>query len=362
MIKNYLRRIAMTMPSKYHPFFKMAYNKAEIRYQSVSSRRKIHCSQRIVFLAPEIADIETYEFLSPGSGQVMVETAFNAVSVGTEMAQIVGTMPKPFPYWPGYSGSGVVVAVGKHVTGIKSGDAVAGQFKHAHRLVVDADKAFVLPDEVRMEEAAFIEIGIIVLQAIHKAAIRAGESALVIGQGIIGQMADRLARLSGAAPVFAAALSTKRESIALASGGADLFRLSGELDENLVEVVIESSGASAAFHQALRVAKPEGRVILLGSSRELQRDVQVQQYIQSKSLCIIGAHVSIMPKMDSSPKLYTYRQEGSLFVEFLQSQMLSIMPMITHTVHADKANALFEGLSNSTISPVGMLLDWNTTA
>lgn len=355
---DYLRRLALRLPQSWHPTIRAIYQRGSIRSESLRSGRGVCRSQRVMFMAPEIADLDAYEFLAPGPDELQVDVVYNAVSVGTEVAQLLGTMPKGFPYWPGYSGAGIVSRVGDRISGIRIGDLVAGQFKHARRLVVKASKSFLLPPDIKLDEAAFMEIGIIVLQAIRKAEIRPGETTVVIGQGIIGQMANRLARAAGAGPIFAVASSARRQQLALADGGADRFWTLDAVEPDLADVVIEASGAPGAFQTALAVAKPQGRVVLLGSARNTDRNSAIGEYVQRKSLRVIGAHVSVMPGQDFSRGMWTYHHEGEVFADLLCSGKLLIQPIITHKCDAREVNHLYETLCQDTLPSVGVLLDW----
>jgi len=362
MLKNMLRAVALKLPRAWHPRLKEAYNAVGLRLQGLLTWRAVHRAPRVVFVAPEVADVEIYEFLSPGPGEVLVDVAFNAVSVGTEVAQFLGLTPKSMPYWPGYSGAGIVTQVGRGVVNFSPGDRVAGQLKNGRNCVTKVDKLFHVPEGVPLEEASFIEIGIIVLQAIRKAAIMPGESALILGQGVIGHLATRLARLAGAAPVIASATSNMREAVVLSEGGADRFVLVADLGEDLANLVIEASGAHGAFSVALDAARPGGRVVVLGSARGQERGICVHRQIQRKGLRVVGAHITDIPERDSSFGRWTYQQEGRLFVDLLKSGLMSLEPIVTHRLDTERVDLLYEQLSRRTLrpAPVGVVLDWNS--
>lgn len=359
VLSRHIRSFALKMPKEWHPYLKDIRNYFQIRYQAVLKGRRILASQRIMFLGTEIADLEPFEFLSPGPNELLINVTCNALSFGTELASFVGALPKGFPYWPGYSGAGIVQHVGKNVKEINIGDRVTGQFKNAKHVVVDAEKVFRIPDVVNMEEASFIEMGIIVLQAVRKANIQPGDSVLVIGQGIIGQLAVRLARLAGGCPVYASASSRKRQSIALSNGGADEFLLVTDPMSNIADVVIEASGAPGTFAKAIASVKPKGKVVLLGSARMQETNIEVNRYIQNKNLHIVGAHISVLPSFESTAGYWTYRKEGELFIELLENKILSIIPIITDRWLPEEINRKYELLLSGEITPVGGLLKWN---
>lgn len=100
----------------------------------------------------------------------------------------------------------------------------------------------------------------------------AGQTVAVLGCGPIGLMAIGIARLAGAARIFATDLNPERLAIAQAMG-ADVVldarddvagALRAATDGNGVDVVLEMSGAAAALHQGFAAVTNGGRVSLLG--------------------------------------------------------------------------------------------------
>jgi predicted dehydrogenase/threonine dehydrogenase-like Zn-dependent dehydrogenase len=101
----------------------------------------------------------------------------------------------------GYSCAGVVEAVGEGVTGFAPGDRIAcagaGYANHAEWVSVPENLCALVPEGVGLEKAAFATVGAIALQGIRVAAPSLGEIAVVIGLGLIGQLASQLLRANG---------------------------------------------------------------------------------------------------------------------------------------------------------------------
>jgi threonine 3-dehydrogenase len=100
----------------------------------------------------------------------------------------------------------------------------------------------------------------------------AGQTVAVLGSGPIGLMAVGIARLAGAARVFATDINPERLALARRMG-ADVTidaredvvtRLRDETDGNGVDVVLEMSGAAEAIHQGFAAVTNGGRISLLG--------------------------------------------------------------------------------------------------
>ena len=101
----------------------------------------------------------------------------------------------------GYSAAGVVEEVGEEVGGFRRGDRVAcagvGYASHAELLSVPRNLCVRVPDRVGFDEAAYSTLGAIALQGVRLAAPTLGESVVVIGLGLLGQLAAQLLRANG---------------------------------------------------------------------------------------------------------------------------------------------------------------------
>ncbi|MBL8054628.1 MAG: zinc-binding alcohol dehydrogenase, partial [Nitrospira sp.] len=97
----------------------------------------------------------------------------------------------------GYCNVGVVVKVGRGVTGFSVGDCVASNGKHAEMVCVPKNLCAKVPDSVNDEAAAFTVIGAIGLQGIRLIQPTLGEAVVVTGLGLIGLMTVQLLRAHG---------------------------------------------------------------------------------------------------------------------------------------------------------------------
>ena len=101
----------------------------------------------------------------------------------------------------GYSAAGVVLAAGAGVTGVRPGQLVAtggaSKASHAEFQVVPGLLCATVPDGVPAEDAAFTTIASIALHGLRQAEVGPGSKVVVLGLGLIGQLAARLARASG---------------------------------------------------------------------------------------------------------------------------------------------------------------------
>src|ERR687884_1216044 len=99
----------------------------------------MHAIQAVI-VEPYRVEVREVELPPPAPNQVLVQTEASAVSAGTELAVYTGThqwLKDPtlpdwkFPFRPGYSAAGRVVAVGSAVPGWRPGDRVSYPGNHA---------------------------------------------------------------------------------------------------------------------------------------------------------------------------------------------------------------------------------------
>jgi NADPH2:quinone reductase len=222
----------------------------------------------------------------PGRGEVQI--AVKACSVNYPDVLIIQDMYqfKPErPFSPGSEASGVVEALGEGATGLKVGDRVLVMTGHggmAEKLIAPADRCVRIPDSMPFDEAAsfLLTYGTTHYALKDRAALRAGESLLVLGAaGGVGLSAVELGKAAGAR-VIAAASSEEKVALAKRHGAdagvvyppgpfdkagakalADLFK--SACGEDGANVVYDPVGGDYA-EAALRAIAWCGRFLVIG--------------------------------------------------------------------------------------------------
>src|SRR5678815_691280 len=177
----------------------------------------------------------------------------------------------------GYSASGIVAAVGEEVSEFQVGEGVAcagvGFASHAEVLSVPKNLCVHLPEGVSFESGAYGTLGAIALQGVRLAEPTLGESVVVIGLGLVGQLTVQLLKANGCR-VFGLDLDQSRVALALELG-ADKAVVSSEAATKEIEAWTRGHGADAVLitaatdsnepvELAARVSRLKGRVIVVG--------------------------------------------------------------------------------------------------
>jgi 2-desacetyl-2-hydroxyethyl bacteriochlorophyllide A dehydrogenase len=246
----------------------------------------------LVFAGPRAVRIEPTIVPRVGADQIRVRSLISGISHGTEMAWYQGRASalrkswdpagrvfndggpgRSYPVAPGYELVGVIDDVGAEVDAMAPGDLVYVDRPHATTHVVPADSAAPIPASLTAEAAVFYPLSRVALGAVHDADLRIGDTAAVIGVGVVGLLAVALARHAGAAQVVAVDRYRVRLEAAARLGAevvnvervADPARALRELLGGGPDVVIEASGSYQGLHQAIRSCCVGARVVTVGS-------------------------------------------------------------------------------------------------
>ena len=252
---------------------------------------------------------------APGAdrGTVLVRVANSCISVGTEMT---GVRASGVPLWTralkqpekaraalrsmagqglgsilkqigdrvdvtaptGYSASGTVVEVGPDVFDLKPGDRVACAGAqcafHAEFIVVPRNLVTKIDDRVSFEHASTVTLGAIALQGVRRAVPTLGETFVVVGLGILGQLTVQLLRANGCR-VIGVDLDPARAALAQEFGANHILPPEATADADTVRRLTDGHGADgviitaatasdAVIASAFRMCRKKGRVVLVG--------------------------------------------------------------------------------------------------
>jgi len=349
-------------------------------------------NRNIIFPKINTAEVVDRPMPVAGPGDVLVKLVRSCISSGTERANLTGVpdnatsiyadCPDDVVSWPrqgGYSSSGVVEAVGPGVTSVKPGDRVAMSWTvHSQFVAVPERQVYLIPDGVSFEHAALTHISTFPMAALRKCRVEIGEPALVMGQGVLGQLAVMLLHAAGAAPVIAADPVAAKRDQALTIG-ADLafdplapdfaaqvkavtqsgrFAQNGRVPDAGPKVVIEVTGNGAALNTALDAIAPFGRLALLGCTRDSNFTVNYYRKVHARGVTLVGAHTNARPDAESSSGWWTTRDDAKAFLKLLALGRISLDGFVGEVHKVDEAPEVYSRLARGGAFPV-VQFDWN---
>lgn len=266
-----------------------------------------------VFIKNGAAVVEDVPAPNAAAGEVLVRVVNSCISVGTEMSGLQATSE---PVWKraarrpdkvlsaikmlltrgvdetvnivrgqisagsviGYSAAGTVIGLGAGVEDIDIGERVAcagAQAAH-HAEVIRVPRNLVarIPAAVSIEDAATMTLGAIALQGIRRAEPTLGETLVVVGLGLIGQLTAQMLKANGCR-VIGIDLDPRRVELAK-SAGLDIG-LSPSAEPPIAEIMKLTNGVGAdgaivtaaakspePLALACKFCRRKGRVVLVG--------------------------------------------------------------------------------------------------
>lgn len=328
-------------------------------------------NRQIFFTGVHKAEFLKNEVGEPVGDEVLVRMEYTVISGGTERACIMGmnNTPKCFPMSLGYCGVGNVRKIGDEVKSIKVGDRVL-VYHGCHSLYnirPESDITKVENENVSSLEASFVIIASMGLGGVRKLELEIGESAMVMGQGLLGIFSTQFLRQSGALPLIAADLNSERRKLALKLG-ADYALDPSQSDfiKNVKEITgdkgvngtVEVTGISAAMNQALECASWMGRISLLGCTRVSDSSVDYYTQVHRPGIKLIGAHNFVRPKVESYPHHWTHHDDCRAILDMIERKRIEVMPIISRVENPVNAPQIYNELCDNKDFPMGTVFDW----
>jgi 2-desacetyl-2-hydroxyethyl bacteriochlorophyllide A dehydrogenase len=332
-------------------------------------------NKQIVFTAPCKAELLDKAMPEPTQNNVLVKLAVSSISSGTERANLIGdtnisTVEKyteaKFPRYGGYSSSGIVEKTGSAVTSVKPGDRVALSWStHSRYVCIPESRVYKLSDSIDFNSGALVHIATFPLAAIRKCRLEVGESALVMGLGVLGLIAVQLLRAAGAIPVIAVDPSSEKRERALKFGADFAFDPnSPDFAKNVksvtgggAKVIIEVTGLGRGLDQALDCVARFGRVALLGCTRHSDFTIDYYRKVHGPGITLIGAHTNARPSYESSGGWWIERDDALALLALQTGGRINLGNLVEDIYSPEDAPKVYARLATEPSFPITQF-DW----
>ena len=328
-------------------------------------------TKKIFFTAVHKAELLEEELRPLNENEVLTEMEYTVISGGTERACILGMQntSQKFPMSLGYCGIGRVRGIGSSVKSVAVGDRVLVYHGNHSKYNINPEIKVtrVEDDSIESLHAAFVVIASMGLGGVRKLEIELGESAMVMGLGLLGIFAIQFCRLNGAYPVIAADPNPSRRELALRLGADYAFDPTApDFTEQVmaitkgkgVRATVEVTGISSAMKQALECASWMGRISLLGCTRVSDCAVDYYQQLHRPGVKLIGAHNFVRPKVESYPHHWTHQDDCKAILDMIGAGRVEVAPIISRVCSPTDAPAIFDQLCDDPAFPIGTVFDW----
>ncbi|MEO3891037.1 zinc-binding alcohol dehydrogenase [Nonomuraea sp. B5E05] len=341
------------------------------------------------FSSPGTVDVIEVEDPSPGPGEVLLETAYSGISAGTELTAYRGTNPYlasewdparklfvpgsstmsyPIDAW-GYEEVGRVAAVGSATDEDLVGRLVWGSWGHRSTVVrpVEYARERLLPG-VEPMMGVFGRIGAIAFNAILDADIHLGESVVVFGAGVPGQIVAQLARLNGARVTVVDPVPTRRALAERLGADKTLDPTSDDVaaavraatDNRGADVVIEMSGAYQALQEAVRTVGYNSRVVASGFFQGPATPLKLGEEFHHNRVAIICSQISGVAA--HLQHRWSDLRMSRTVLSLAHDGKLALDDLVTHVFPAKRASDAFDMLDKTPQDALQVVLDYRETA
>ena len=334
---------------------------------------------RVVMPKEHTVEHVEYDIPTPSATEVLIATEASGISAGTELAIYTGihqwlkdptNLWAKFPFVPGYSAVGRIIAVGSAVTRFAVGDRVIWPGRHESHSVVDVSAAdadiWPVADHVPTQDAAMLSLARFPFTALVQSQRILGQAVVILGLGMIGQIATRLYAAAGAHPIIGVDAFTQRRKWAEQvygvrtidpSNGDGPAQLQAMLGRR-ADVVVDATGVPAALQDALKLVCDGGQVVLVGSPRGIIQNFDSYWDLHGRSVTITGAHGSAIGTTVRDHFPFTRDRALPLLAHFAAAGKLPLTNMITHHVHAEQAPEMYEGLLRKRDECLAVTMHW----
>ena len=283
----------------------------------------------------------------------------------------------------GYSSAGEVVEVGREVTELQVGDRVAcaglNYANHAEVNYVPRNLTAKIPDGLASEEAAFVTVGAIAMQGVRLAELELGERIVVLGLGLVGQIAAQLARCAGAS-VIAMDLDPSKCELASRLGAHHVAATEAELKARVAELtggqgadgvlICAATKSDGPVRTAAELCRLRGKVVIVG---DVGMNIERRPYYDKEISLIISRSYGpgrYDPAYEARgidyPLPYVRWTEGrnmSSFLELLARGDCAVEPLITHRFPIERAEEAYRIVTGEQKEPaIALVIEYEGEA
>ena len=271
-------------------------------------------------------------------------------------------LSEPLPL--GYSACGVVEEVGEGVDEFRCGDIVAccgvGYACHAELINVPKNLAVKVPSGVEADEAAAVALGAIALEGVRVADLHVGEVAVVVGLGIVGQLAAQIAKAAGCV-VFAHDPNTRRCEVVRRVAQIEAFDDFAALKDALFSrighgadavLLAAATSSNEPIRRAPQLLHKRARVVVLGDvGLNIPRKPYYLGEHQVRFSCSYGPGRYERPYEEHGVQYrlehvrWDERRNMEAFLRLVADGKVKVAPLIEERVQIDDAPQIYERLN-----------------
>ena len=293
------------------------------------------------------------ELEGPTGNEVKTETIYSGITNGTERNQLIGGNYAPKDEQlptsgGGYQNVGRVIEVGPDVSGLQVGDVLYMSAAHSEYIVTAEDDLLIkLPDSIDRTEAALFGMTSVAMRTCRNTELTMGERVLIVGAGIIGQVAAQIVAVMGARATLCD-ISPNRLELAREIGAAEtVLDVSGDgwekgVADGTFDAVIDFAGVPGMEDQMISAVRQRGRVIFIAGRGKVTYTFN------------LGQGQEIQLKQNS----HFDRDDLANLCRLVDRGLVRIAPLIRDVVPVSEAKRIYDTLRDNPTELLGTVFVW----
>ncbi len=290
----------------------------------------------------------------PTGNEIKTETIYTGVTNGTERNQLIGgNYASEFEQLPtdgfGYQNVGRVIEAGPEVVELQIGDVLFLSAVHAEYAVMPEKMACSSGCPIRStaRRAALLGMGSVAMRTCRNSELKIGERLLIVGAGVIGQVAAQIATGMGVRATLCD-IDANRLDIARQHGVAEtVLNVSGngwekDIADGTFDAVIDFAGVPGMEDQLISAARHQGRVVFIAGREKVTYTFNLGQ----------GREIQL--KRNS----HFDRDDMRNMCRLVDRGLVKITPLIRDVVPVSEAKQIYDTLRDTPNDLMGTVLAW----
>ena len=295
-------------------------------------------------------------------GQILVKNIVSGLC-GAQLHEIRGHKgnEKFLPHLMGHEGCGIVEEIGPGVSKVKVGDKVVMHWRQGSGIesdfpnyifnqkvissgkvttlseysIVSENRLTPVPKDTPSEFCAILGCALTTALGIidNEVDIKFGESVAIIGCGGVGLNLIQGAFMKNAYPILAIDNNNSKKELCLKSGASQFIESINELDNESIDIIIDTTGIPFVINQAVSKLSGHGRMILVGQPAP-GRGIELMNALSLFNG--IGKTIKATQGGKTNPTIDIPR-----YVKLHQKGLLNVSYLFTHRFKLDDVNDAF---------------------
>lgn len=304
-----------------------------------------------------------------GSDGIIAETVYSAISPGTEVGAYKGLPPlrtdrNPYPRVVGYCNVAEVIATGKEVSKVETGDYILSFQSHRTVFRYSENDFFIKLPKGNIRHFATAYLYHLGYHSLLSANASQGNNIGIIGAGVLGYTTAVMSDISGAKTFLFSNQAGAKEKlksgnvICLGKDNAVEERVNIITDNIGIDIIINTSNSWADWLLALKLCNKAGTIVNLGFPGRGENLPEfnpfLPEYVYMKSLTI----KALMPLEKDGESTFTIRRNLKYIIDLISTGRIKPDDIISSEISYNELQQQYDKYINRSNYLLSTIVNW----